>query len=89
VLAVARYAVQPDQAHRIAEVYPQHRVYLHAFAVGGELMLIGTLEEPLANGSMAVFRTREAAERFCREDPFVLEGIADPEVLDWDALEFV
>jgi hypothetical protein len=51
-------------------------------------MLIGTLEEPLTNGSMAVFRTREAAERFCREDPFVLEGIAAPTVLDWDVLEF-
>jgi uncharacterized protein len=41
-----------------------------------------------ASGSMAVFRSREAAEAFPAGDPFVLEGLAVPsEVREWDALE--
>jgi hypothetical protein len=89
VLAVMRYAVRTEQAHRLQEVYPRHRAYLDRFAEGGELLLIGTFEDPLANGSMAIFRTKDAAERFVRDDPFVLEGVAEPHVLAWDALEFV
>jgi hypothetical protein len=34
---------------------------------------------------MAIFRTREAAEEFAREDPFVLNGVvARYEIRDWD-----
>jgi uncharacterized protein YciI len=35
-------------------------------------------------GSMAIFRTREAAEQFAKEDPFILEGIVKSFVIkDW------
>jgi uncharacterized protein YciI len=33
---------------------------------------------------MAVFRTREAAEEFVKDDPFVLNGV----VRDWRLLEW-
>jgi uncharacterized protein YciI len=34
---------------------------------------------------MAVFTTREAAEEFAREDPFVINGVVrDLEIREWD-----
>ena len=34
---------------------------------------------------MGIFRTREAAEAFAKEDPFVLEGLVKPNVIrDWN-----
>ncbi|MGH3769151.1 MAG: YciI family protein [Pseudonocardiaceae bacterium] len=89
MLAVIRYDVQAEQAGRLQEVYPQHRAYLDLFAKGGDLLLIGTLENPVKNGSLAVFRSKDAAERFVHADPFVLEGLVEPHVLEWNALEFL
>jgi uncharacterized protein YciI len=38
---------------------------------------------------MAIFTSRERAEEFVANDPFVLEGIALPgEIREWDALSF-
>ena len=38
---------------------------------------------------MAVFRSREAAERFREGDPFVTEGLVfRVRILDWDPLVF-
>jgi uncharacterized protein YciI len=88
MLAVIRYDVQAEQASRLQEVYPRHRAYLEGFAESGDLLLIGTLEDPIKNGSLAVFRTKDSAERFVQEDPFVLEGLVRPRVLEWDALDF-
>jgi hypothetical protein len=71
VLCVTLYAVEPASLARIPEVYPRHHAYLG---------------DPATQGSMAVFRDRDAAERFVAGDPFVTEGIAVPELRDWDAL---
>lgn len=36
-------------------------------------------------GNMAIFNTREAAERFAKEDPFILEGLVKYFVIrDWN-----
>ena len=36
-------------------------------------------------GNMGIFRTREAAEAFSREDPFILEGLIQSfAIRDWD-----
>jgi hypothetical protein len=88
VLAVALYSVDPARVGRIAEVYPAHRSYLEKFAEGGELLYIGPFGDPVTQGSMAVFATLEAAERFVDGDPFVHEGIAEPEIREWDALDY-
>jgi uncharacterized protein YciI len=89
VLAVIRYEVEPGQAGRLPEAYPRHRAYLDAFAESGDLLLIGTLEDPVTNGSLAVCRDKASAERFVRADPFVLEGLVKPAVLNWDAVSFL
>jgi uncharacterized protein YciI len=40
---------------------------------------------PQAEGSMAVFGSREAAEEFVRDDPFVNEGVVKAWTLrEWD-----
>jgi uncharacterized protein YciI len=39
------------------------------------LLLLGTFEDAQADGSMAVFTTRESAEEFAAADPFVLNGV--------------
>jgi uncharacterized protein YciI len=35
---------------------------------------------------MGIFSSREAAERFIAADPFATEGLADPRILDWNAV---
>lgn len=36
-------------------------------------------------GNMAIFKTREAAEQFVKEDPFILEGMVKSFVIrDWN-----
>jgi len=56
----------------IMKVYPRHRAFVDTFIARGEVIGIG----PFADmGNMAIFRTREAAEAFVREDPFILEGL--------------
>lgn len=37
--------------------------------------MVGTFGNPQKHGSMAIFTSREAAEEFVREDPFVLGGL--------------
>jgi uncharacterized protein YciI len=37
--------------------------------------MVGTFANPQEEGSMAVFTTREAAEEFATDDPFVLNGV--------------
>jgi hypothetical protein len=44
-------------------------------ATAETLLLVGTFGDPQAEGSMAVFGSREAAEEFVRDDPFVNEGV--------------
>jgi uncharacterized protein YciI len=89
VLYIVVYAVADATADRIAEVYPRHLAYLTDFARDGQVAAIGPLLPAPLNGSMAVFRSREAAEAFPQGDPFVLEGLAVPsEVREWQALEF-
>jgi uncharacterized protein YciI len=81
----------PDAATmaRLREVYPRHRAYLDEFAKGGQIWMIGTFGDPLAQGSMAIFRSREAAETFMASDPFLLEGLVyRTEIREWEPLEF-
>lgn len=57
---------------QIMAVYPRHKVLVDRFIARGEVIGIGPFE---SRGNMAIFGTREAAEAFVRQDPFVLEGL--------------
>ena len=75
---------------RLLEVYPRHKAYYEAFrAAGGGLIALGPFQtaDP-AGGSMGIFASRDDAERFIAEDPFVTDGLAEPRILEWNAVRF-
>jgi hypothetical protein len=55
--------------------YPAHKDRYEDFHARGDLLMLGTFAEPQRDGSMAIFRTRQAAEEFARGDPFVVNGV--------------
>jgi len=75
VLHVVFYETNPDAVALIPEQYPAHRARVDEFHARGELVMVGTFGDPIAEGSMAVFRTREGAEEFVADDPFVTSGV--------------
>jgi len=56
----------------IMAVYPRHKVVVEKFVARGVVIGIGPFTD---GGNMAIFKTREEAEAFSREDPFILEGV--------------
>jgi len=56
----------------IMAVYPRHKQVVDRFAAQGVVLGIGPFSD---GGNMAIFTTREAAEAFAGEDPFMLEGL--------------
>jgi uncharacterized protein YciI len=52
-----------------------HRALWKKFHDARTLLLIGPFMDAPAGGAMGVFTTREAAEAFVGEDPFVLHGL--------------
>jgi uncharacterized protein YciI len=69
--------------------YPAHRERLGDFHQQGALLAVGTFGNPQEEGSMAIFASREAAEQFAREDPFVLGGVVRSwRVREWNEVDF-
>ena len=67
---------------QIMAVYPRHKAVVDQFKARGEVIGIGPFAD---RGNMAIFRTREAAEAFSRQDPFILEGLVKSFVIrDWN-----
>jgi uncharacterized protein YciI len=62
----------------IMEVYPRHKQLVDKFIAQGIVLGIGPFGE---GGNMAIFKTREAAEAFSKQDPFVLEGLVKTYVI--------
>ncbi len=52
-----------------------HRTCWKQFSEAGQLLMIGPFTDAPAGGAMAVFTTRDAAERFVGSDPFVSHGL--------------
>jgi uncharacterized protein YciI len=53
--------------------FPAHSARWQAFRDRGELLMSGTFSD--LSGAMGIFTSREAAEAFVKEDPFVLQGV--------------
>jgi uncharacterized protein YciI len=82
---VILYESADDVMSKAPPVYPRHLERLRDFRRRGDLLQVGTFGDPQTEGSMAVFATRESAEEFVREDPFVLEGVVKSWTLrEWD-----
>jgi uncharacterized protein len=66
----------------IMAVFPRHKKIVDKFIAQGVVIGIGPFTD---RGNMAIFKTREAAEAFSKEDPFILEGLVKSFVIkDWD-----
>jgi len=72
---VVLYESAPDVASKAPPHFPAHKARLDEFHARGELLLVGTFGDPQNEGSMAIFATREGAEEFVKDDPFVLNGV--------------
>ena len=82
---VVFYESADDVMSRAPAVYPRHLARLKEFRDRGDLWLVGTFGDPQVEGSMAVFGSREAAEEFVSDDPFVSEGVVKAWTLrEWD-----
>jgi len=79
------YESADDVGSKAPAHFPAHRARVDAFHARGDLLLVGTFANVQRDGAMSVFTSREAAEEFARDDPFVLNGVVrDWRVLDWD-----
>jgi uncharacterized protein len=68
----------------IMSVYPRHKMVADKFIERGDVIGMGPFTDNV-RGNMAIFKTREAAEQFAKEDPFILEGLIKSFVIrDWD-----
>jgi len=69
----------------IMKVFPRHKDLVDVFIAKGEVIGIGPFSD---RGNMAIFRSKEAAEAFIKQDPFMLEGLVKSYVVrEWkDAL---
>jgi uncharacterized protein YciI len=84
---VVLYESADDVASRAPAHFPAHKRRLDEFAGRGDLLMVGTFGDPQAQGSMAIFRTRAAAEAFVAGDPFMLEGVVKAyEIRDWNEI---
>ncbi len=67
---------------QILVVFPRHKAVVDSFVSKGDVIGIGPFTDL---GNMAIFRTREAAEAFTRQDPFILEGLVKSVAIrDWN-----
>lgn len=81
---VLRYTSAPNVMDLAPLHFPAHSARCDEFHERGELLMVGTFADPQTDGSMAIFRSRAAAEAFVAGDPFVLEGVvASYELKDW------
>ena len=65
----------------IMAVYPRHKELVDKFIAQGVVIGIGPFMD---GGNMAIFKTREAAEAFAEQDPFMLEGLVKQYMIkDW------
>ena len=65
----------------IMAVFPRHKVVVDKFVARGVVVGIGPFTD---GGNMAIFKTREEAEAFSKEDPFILEGVVKSFVIkEW------
>jgi uncharacterized protein len=62
-----------------------HRARLQQFHARGLLLLAGPFLDPLDGSAMGVFTSRQAAEEFISDDPFVRHGVVRAwQIRPWD-----
>ena len=81
---VVFYELAEDGMPIAIENFPAHNQRNLEFKARGTLLMTGPFADP-TQGAMAIFTTREAAEEFVEDDPFVLKGaIARWHIREWN-----
>jgi uncharacterized protein YciI len=82
---VAFYDMAPGALAQVMTHFPAHRARLDEFHQRGVLLAAGPLGSP-PEKAMAIFTSREAAEEFIKDDPFVTNGlVANTRLVEWNA----
>lgn len=73
-----------DQVMELAPVhFHAHKARIDEFQARGDLEAIGPFADP-RDGAMGIFTSREAAEAFVADDPFVVHGVVRAHrILGW------
>lgn len=69
------YQPSADVLEKAPLHFPAHSARLDQFHARGTLLMVGAFANPVEEGSMSIFTTREAAEEFVAGDPFVQNGL--------------
>ena len=86
---VLLYTSADDVLSKAPAHFPAHRARLEDFHARGVLLAVGTFGNPQDEGSMGIFTSRDAAEEFARDDPFVAGGVVSAwEVREWNEVDF-
>jgi uncharacterized protein YciI len=86
---VLLYTSADDVLSKAPAHFPAHSARLDEFHARGVLLAVGTFGNPQEEGSMGIFTSRDAAEEFARDDPFVVGGVVSGwEVRDWNEVQF-
>jgi uncharacterized protein len=84
---VLLYASADDVMSKAPAHFPAHSARIAEFHERGDLLMVGTFGDPQTQGSMAIFASREAAEEFVRDDPFVINGVVRSyEIREWNEI---
>ncbi|HTU76935.1 MAG TPA: YciI family protein [Trebonia sp.] len=57
------------------EHFPAHQARYQEFMRRGVLLMLGPFADEPVGGALAIFTSREAAEEFASQDPFVLNQV--------------
>ncbi len=71
---VLHYTAADDIAEKAPLHFADHCATWKKYQDAGTLLMIGPFSNP-AEGALAIFTTRFAAEDFANNDPFVLHGV--------------
>jgi uncharacterized protein YciI len=79
------YYVSADDVREKAPLhFAAHAARWKQFQAEGTLLMVGPFANP-EEGAMAIFTTREAAESFAKDDPFVKNGVVKSWVIrEWN-----
>jgi uncharacterized protein YciI len=81
--AVLIYEMGNATMDQVMAVFPKHKAVMEPLVEKKEIIGIGPFDGG-KNGSMGIFKSREAAEAFVKVDPFVLEGVVSKyTIYDW------
>ena len=68
------YESADDVLAKAGALMGEHGARLDEFQQRGDLLMVGAFADPQRDGSMSIWRSREAALEFMSGDPFISEG---------------